>query len=189
MNTQRTPLVKGAKARLSGSVSEVTAGGDPGGAPAGDRTLQTRAVRPLPSPTGGRALRFEQAVVTVVLLAGFVFRVPWVIPAVAVLLGAAAVAGPRANVFARSYEYLFFHGAARPDAAAPARRIAPEPAAITRVTRTVEVVLLLVASVLVALGAEGLAWAFALPVAAITGVAVTTGVNLVALVHDRSRRG
>jgi hypothetical protein len=125
-------------------------------------------------------LRFEQVVVTVVLLAGFVFRVPWVVPVLALLLGAAALAGPAANVFGRSYAYLFF-------GRTPVERAA-EPPRVTRITRLVETGLLLAASVVFLLGADGFAWALALPVAAITGLAATTGINLVALVLERSER-
>jgi hypothetical protein len=60
-----------------------------------------------------------------------------------------------------------------------------ETAAITRLTRAVEAGLLVVASVLVVIGADGFAWVFALPVAAITGLAATTGINVVALARER----
>jgi hypothetical protein len=141
-------------------------------------------VRPSPEPTDARALRFEQAIVTIVLLTGFVFRVGWVIPALALLIGAAALAGPAANVFGRSYAYLFFERAAE---RVPAER-APEAPPVTRTTRLVEAGLLLAGSVLFLLGADGFAWVLALPVAAITGLAATTGINLVALVLERSQR-
>jgi hypothetical protein len=137
-------------------------------------------VRPPPEPTDVRALRFEQAIVTIVLLTGFVFRVGWVLPALTLLIGAAALVGPGANVFARSYAYLFF-GRAPVDHTA-------EPPRVTRTTRLVEAGLLLAASAVFLLGADGLAWVLALPVAAITGVAATTGINLVALVLERSQR-
>jgi hypothetical protein len=137
-------------------------------------------VRPAPEPTDARALRFEQAVVTLVLLAGFVFGVPYVIPALAVLVGVATLGGPPANLFGRVYAYLFF-GRAGVERAG-------EAANVTRLTRLVETLLLVIASVFWALGIEPVAWVFALPVAAVTGLAATTGINLVALAHDRSRR-
>jgi hypothetical protein len=130
-------------------------------------------------PTGARALRFEQSLVTVALLAGFVFRVAWVVPIVTVLV-AGAVLGPRTNLFVRSYDYLFFGPASadRPN----------EPPPVTRLTRSVELGLLVLASVLVLLGVDGVAWAFALVVAVITGLAATRMINLVALVRERTRR-
>jgi hypothetical protein len=133
-------------------------------------------VPPHLAPTDPRALRFEQAVVTIALLAGFVFRVPWVVLAVTVLLGAALAAGPRGNLFVNLYDALF---------RGPRVVRTGEPADVTRLTRAVEVGLLVVASVLVLLGADGFAWVFALVVAAITGLAATTGINLVALVRER----
>jgi len=41
-----------------------------------------------------RILRLEQGVVTVVLLAGFVFSIPWMIPTAALLTGMDAAFGP-----------------------------------------------------------------------------------------------
>jgi hypothetical protein len=81
-------------------------------------------------------------------------------------------------VLALAYEKLF-------PAHARSRRAPAEPGALTRVTRGVEVALLLVASLFLAFGSSGLAWTFALPVAAITGLAATTGINVVAFVYDR----
>jgi hypothetical protein len=134
---------------------------------------------PEPEPTDARALRFEQAVVTVALLAGFVFGVPLVIPVVALLLGAAVVAGARANAFFQVYDALFGRqGSVR----------IGETIALARRTRIVEAGLLLVATVFVLVDLAGLAWVFALPVAAITGLGATTGIDLVALVRDRRDR-
>jgi hypothetical protein len=128
------------------------------------------------APTDPRALRFEQAIVTLALLAGFVFRVPWVIVVVAVLLVAALAAGERGNLFTNLYNALF---------RGPRVLHTGETAAITRLTRAVEAGLLVVASVLVVIGADGFAWVFALPVAAITGLAATTCINVVALARER----
>jgi len=134
------------------------------------------------SPADGRALRFEQSIVAIALLAGFVFKVPWLIPAVAVVLAVAAVAGPAGNALARLYDVLFGTTIGADGSG--------ETIELARLTRLVEVVLLAVGSVLVVLGGYGLAWVFGLPVAGITAVAATTGINLVAVVLDRSgRRG
>jgi hypothetical protein len=129
------------------------------------------------SEGNSRALRFEQAIIAIALLTGFVFRWFWMIPLVGVLLLAPLVAGGRANLFARIYEgTLGAHLAAHP---------AIESAGTTRFTRLVEVALLALGSLFVFLGADGFGWVFALPVAAITVVAATTGINLVAVVRDR----
>ncbi len=145
-----------------------------------------RQNRPVPEPepdadepNDPRALRFEQAVVTVALLAGFVFGVGLVIPIVGVLL-AFAVAGERTNVFARSHETIF----GRSFATTPA---AVEPTSVTRLTRIVEIGLLALGSLFVLFGVGALPWVFALPVAAITGLAATTGINVVARLNDRRR--
>jgi hypothetical protein len=182
MNTKRTPAVKWAKAHESGEVPDVTRRSRPWATAAGPATR----IGPVPDvpalpAENPRALRFEQAIVTIALLAGFVFGIPLVILVVAVVLGAALVAGPKANVLGRAYEKLF-------PANTRLRRVPVEPASLTRVTRAIEVGLLLVASLFVAFGAHGLAWTFALPVAAITGLAATTGINVVAFVYDRSAR-
>src|SRR4051794_35165182 len=91
----------------------------------GLRTSRIAAVVPEPDPVHARALRFEQSVVTVALLAGFVFGVPWTIPSVAVVLAAATV-DPRANVLRRAYDAL----STRP----PDVDRAGEPADVTRLT-------------------------------------------------------
>ena len=158
-------------------MSQVTGASERGG---GRRDRQNRAVLPPSEPTAARALRFEQAIVTVALLAGFVFRVALVIPIVGVLLAAPLVAGSKANGFARAYDALF--GRARPPRSG-------EETPIARFTRLVEVGLLAAGTVLVVFRASGFAWVFALPVAVITGVAATTGINLVAVAHDRGGRG
>jgi Domain of unknown function (DUF4395) len=128
-------------------------------------------------PADAGALRFEQAIVALALLSAFVFRLAWVVPLVGVLILAALIGGHAGNVFARVYD------------AALAPRLGPragdETPADTRLTRAVEVVLLAAGSLLVVLGALGLAWVFALVVAAITVVAATTGINLVASARDR----
>jgi hypothetical protein len=130
------------------------------------------------APIDPRALRFEQAVVTVALLAGFVFGLPLVIPAVGVLLALAVGAGERANLFTRSHEAIFGRSVAF--------RVA-EPLAVTRLTRLVEIGLLALGSLFVLFGVGALPWVFALPVAAITGLAATTGINVVARLNDRRR--
>src|SRR5690242_5074613 len=128
-----------------------------------------------PSNTAG-PLRFEQVIVAVVLLAGFVFRVPWVMPAVAVLLLLALV-GPATNAFTRGYDVLF---PSRATAAGHPPRPAEAPG-VTLITRLVETGLLALGTLFAVLGLPGFAWVFGLPVAAITGVAATTHINVVAL--------
>jgi uncharacterized protein DUF4395 len=134
--------------------------------------------RPPDAPIDPRALRFEQAVVTVALLAGFVFGIPLVIPVVAVLLAVAVGAGEQANVFTRAHGAIFRRSTAFQ---------VGEPPNVTRLTRLVEIALLALGSLFVLFGVGVLPWVFALAVAAITGLAATTGINVVARLNDRRR--
>lgn len=144
---------------------------------------------PPPPPNAG-ALRFEQGVVAIILLGGFVFRIVWVLPIVLVLLTIPLAFGEPTNVFARIYGSLFAPDTGdAADAANPAAARRPaEPLATTRFTRLVEVLLLALGTVFGAAGIRGLAWVFGLPVAAITAVAATTGINVVARLRDRFPR-
>jgi len=62
-----------------------------------------------PSPSGAvdaRDDRAAQAFVGVFLLAAFVFRLPWLVPLLAVALAGAAIAGPRWNPFLFVFDRL-----------------------------------------------------------------------------------
>jgi hypothetical protein len=52
----------------------------------------------------------------------------------------------------------------------------------------VEIGLLAVGTLVSLLGAQGFAWVFGLPVAAITGIAATTGFNVVAFLFEFRQR-
>jgi hypothetical protein len=143
------------------------------------RAHQNHGVPPAAETPDARALRFEQAVVAIVLLVGFVFGWPLLVPAVGVVLAAPVVIGPQANVLRRAYDTVLA-GRVGVDRTG-------EPPETTHLTRVVEVVLLSIATVFVALDVPVLVWLFGLSVVAITAVAATTGVNLVAVVSDRRR--
>jgi hypothetical protein len=140
-------------------------------------------VTPAPEParpSDGRGLRLEQGTVAIALLAGFVFRVPWVMTILAVLL-ALTLFSPGTNLFLRAHDALF--------AGRATDERHPEAPGLTFVTRLVEIGLLALGTVVWLLGAPGFAWVFGLPVAAITGIAATTGFNVVAFLLDvRHRR-
>jgi hypothetical protein len=131
------------------------------------------------SPSEARGLRLEQGTVAIALLAGFVFRVPWVMLIVAVLL-LLTLFSPATNVFLRAHDLLF------PDHEPDAHH--REAPGITLITRLVEVGLLAVGTLVSLLGAQGFAWVFGLPVAAITGIAATTGFNVVGFLFEVRRR-
>jgi Domain of unknown function (DUF4395) len=62
-----------------------------------------------PSSSGAvdaRADRAAQAFVGVFLLGAFVFRLPWLVPLLALALAGAAIAGPRLNPFLFVYDRL-----------------------------------------------------------------------------------
>jgi hypothetical protein len=128
-----------------------------------------------------RALRFEQGAIAVILLVGFVFRTALLVPVTALVVLAAVLFGPQGNVLRLGYDAAF-----KAHAGVDRTGEAPE---VTRVTRIVEAVLLVLGSVFVLIGVTPMAWLLALPVAAITGIAATTGVNLVAMVRDRGTSG
>lgn len=131
--------------------------------------------RPEPA-VDARALRFEHSVVALCLLAGFVFDLPAVIPVLAVLLGVGAAFGARADVLGRLYARLL------------APRLGPDPrerATVARFGRLVAVAVLSIATAVLAVGIEGLAWAVVLLLAFVDAVAATTGFNAVAVLHDR----
>jgi hypothetical protein len=139
-------------------------------------------VTPAPEPaprSEARGLRLEQGTVAIALLAGFVFRVPWVMVIVALLL-LLTLFSPATNLFLRAHDLLF--SGQEPD---PHHR---EPPGITFITRLVEIALLALGTLVSLLGAQGFAWVFGLPVAAITGIAATTGFNVVAFLLDVRRR-
>ena len=56
-------------------------------------------------PVDARADRLVQAVVGVALLSAFVFRIVWVVPALAILLGVGALLGPHRNPFHLAYAH------------------------------------------------------------------------------------
>lgn len=120
-----------------------------------------------PRPIDPRGPRFNQAVLTVALLAGFVADARPVVPAFAVVLLLGAAFGPRYGPFLRLYADFV-----RPRLAPPAELEDPRP---PRFAAAVGVVFLSAATVAFAAGAVGLGWGLALVVAALAGLAATTG--------------
>ena len=112
--------------------------------------------------------RFSQGLQAVLLALAFLLDARWLVVAVAVVLVAAALGGPRFNLFA----YLF--------KALPVPRGEPEPAAPPRFAQRIGATLLTVSS-LVLLTAEpessmwwALGWGPALVVAVLSALAATT---------------
>lgn len=121
-----------------------------------------------PAPIDPRGPRFNQAVLTVALLAGFVADAPLVAPLFAAMLFLGAAFGPRYGPFLRLYAV-----AIRPRLAPPAELEDPRP---PRFAAAVGVLFLVGATVAFAAGASGLGWALTLIVAALAGLAAVTGI-------------
>jgi hypothetical protein len=121
-----------------------------------------------PKPIDPRGPRFNQAVLTVGLLLGFLFEWRVVVPVFAVVLALGAAFGPRYGPFLRLYaEFL------KPRLAPPKELEDPRP---PRFAAAVGVLFLVASTVAFLAGAPTLAWGLALVVAVLAGLAATTGI-------------
>ena len=128
-----------------------------------------------------RTDRVAQGTVGVALLAAFVFRVPWLVPVLSLLLAVGALAGPQANGLHRAFERWI-----TPRLRA-SRTEAPEitvPTPTVRAQDALAAVILAVASFAFLLGIAVVGWALALAEAVIAIIAATTRIH----VGDRLRR-
>jgi hypothetical protein len=128
-----------------------------------------------------RTDRVAQGAVGIALLAGFVFRIPWLVPALGVVLAVGALGGPRANAL----HYVFERWIA-PRLPAP-RGVAVEPRVAgptVRAQDALAAVILLVASFAFVLGVGFIGWILVIAEAVIAITAATTRVHVV----DRLRR-
>jgi hypothetical protein len=123
---------------------------------------------PAPPPIDPRGPRFNQAVLATALLLGFAADARWVVPLFAGVLFLGAAFGPRYGPFLRFYAEVV-----RPRLRPPAELEDPRP---PRFAAAVGVVFLAAATASFAAGAVGLGWALALVVAALAGLAATTGI-------------
>jgi hypothetical protein len=121
-----------------------------------------------PAPIDPRGPRFNQAVLAVALVAGWLADARWVVPAFAVVLLLGAAFGPRYGPFLRLYAEVV-----RPRLRPPAEMEDPRP---PRFAAAVGVAFLGAATVAFALDAVGLAWALALVVAGLAALAAMTGI-------------
>ena len=121
-----------------------------------------------PAPIDPRGPRFNQAVITVLLLAGFVADWRVVVPAVAVVLAAGAAFGPRFGPFLALYAQVI-----RPRLAPPAELEDPRP---PRFAATLGAVVLAAATVAFVAGAPTVGWVRALLVAVRAGLSASTGI-------------
>jgi len=127
-----------------------------------------------------RADRVVQATVAVATLTGFVFRQPWVIPVLAVVVGAGALFGPAGNPI-----YRMFAGLVAPRLSPAVNR---EPAETLKAQDVLAAGLLGVATVCLVVDLGGLAWVVTLFEAGVAVVAATTGAHLGVALRDRFLR-
>jgi phosphate/sulfate permease len=120
-----------------------------------------------PTPIDPRGPRFNQAILTVGLLAGFVFDWRLLVPVFAVVLLLGAAFGPRYGPFLRLYADVI-----KPRLGPPKELEDPRP---PRFAATVGVAFLSAATVAFAAGASTAGWALALIVAVLAGLSATTG--------------
>lgn len=120
-----------------------------------------------PQPIDPRGPRFNQAVLAVALLAGFVLDWRPIVPVFAGVLLVGAAFGPRYGPFLRLYAEVI-----KPRLAPPRELEDPRP---PRFSAALGVVVLGLASIALLAGAPGVAWALALVVAGLAGLAATTG--------------
>jgi hypothetical protein len=120
-----------------------------------------------PTPIDPRGPRFNQGVLAASLLIGFVLDLRAVVPTFAVVLFLGAAFGPRYGPFLRLYADVI-----RPRLAPPTELEDPRP---PRFASTVGTVFLGAGTLALLAGATGAAWALALIVAALAGLAAVTG--------------
>jgi len=121
-----------------------------------------------PAPIDPRGPRFNQTLLSIALMVGFIPDWRAVVPVMAVVLFLGAALGPRWGPFLRLYATVV-----RPRLGPPAELEDPRP---PRFAAVVGVVFLTAASLAFAAGAPGLGWALALIVAALAGLAASTGI-------------
>lgn len=135
---------------------------------------------PRSDPVDDRADRAVQGTITVIALGAFVFRVPWVVPVLAVLLAIGAFRGPAVNPFHRIF------------AALVAPRLSPAgttvPAATAQAQDQLGVVLLVVATLCIIIGLGVVGWFVTVAEGGVALIAATTGVHLGVMVSERIRR-
>ena len=125
-----------------------------------------------------RASRFEQAILVVILLAGFVFRQPWSIPVAAVVAGLGLVLGDRSPLT------RFWHQVIAPRRPAGTNF---EPRPTTQTQALLLTIGLVLATIVWAAGSVGLASIIAAVVAVVAALGATGVVNVAA--ELRRRRG
>lgn len=121
-----------------------------------------------PKPIDPRAPRFNQAVLTVALLGGFLVDAWLVVPVFAAVLFLGAAFGPRYGPFLRLYAEVI-----KPRLSPPTELEDPRP---PRFAAAIGVGFLGAATLAFLADAPGFGWGLSLIVAALAGLAATTGI-------------
>ena len=128
----------------------------------------SRAATSAPKPIDARMPRFNQGVLTLALLVGFVFDARWVIPAWGIVLLLSTAGGPRTGPF-----LLLYRKVIGPRLGPPREIEDPRPPRFAALVGTV----FLGAATLALLGdMSGLAWGLSLVVAVLAALAAVTGI-------------
>jgi hypothetical protein len=122
-----------------------------------------------------RTDRVAQGAVGVALLAAFVFRIPWLVPVLSLLLAVGALAGPQANGLHVVFERWVSPRLPARWSTAPEAKV-PEPT--VRAQDALGAVILAVASLAFLFGIALVGWALALAEAVIAIIAATTRIHL-----------
>jgi hypothetical protein len=128
-----------------------------------------------------RTDRVAQGAVGITLLAGFVFRLPWLVPAVALVVAIGALGGPRANALHYVFERWIAPRLPKP------RTVAAEPKVAGTTVRAQDALataILLVATFAFILGIGFVGWFLVVAEAVIAIMAATTRIH----VAERLRR-
>lgn len=133
-----------------------------------------------PAPIDSRLPRWNQGVLTAVLLISFVLDFWYAIPVMAIVLGLGTAFGPSGNPV-----MLFFVKVLRPRLSPPSSVEDPRP---PRFASLVGTIFLIGSSLAFALGASAIGWVLALVVAVLAGLATTTGFCLGCEIYVLFRR-
>jgi len=129
-----------------------------------------------------RTDRVAQGAVGIALLAAFVFRLPWLVPAVALVVAIGALGGPRANALHYVFERWIAPRLPSPSTVAPEPKVA---GATVRAQDALATAILLAATFAFILGVGFVGWFLVVAEAVVAIMAATTRIHIA----ERLRRG
>ncbi|MGQ0826403.1 MAG: DUF4395 family protein [Actinomycetota bacterium] len=136
---------------------------------------------PDPEAVDDREVRVVQGALAVGLLAAFVFGQPALVPAAAVVTGLGAALGPHANPLHAGFRALLGRREIK-------ARLPPVPVASVRALDVCATVVLVLATLSLAVGVSPIGWLLALIAAGIAAVAAFTRYNVATALRERLRR-